>query len=273
MQTEIRRIELKNRKSQRIVGTLEVPQKPRGTVVVQHGYGGFKEQEHVQVMKDAFLKHSFITYTFDATNTFGESEGEFERATLGLHCEDFEDVADFVQEQPWYVAPLGVTGHSMGGYAAARYTEKHPETVALCALIAPVVSGELSLEAHEQFAPEDFAKWKETGMLEKPSVTNPKHIKRIPWSHMEERLKHDLLPDAAQFTMPVFLYVGSEDTSVPPKHVRILFDVIPDGKKTLVIANGAPHTYRTEHDLKHLARSMDEWLDALTRDRGEADIS
>lgn len=207
---------MKNRKNENIVGNLVRPDVVKGTCIIQHGYGGFKEQDHMQVMQDVFLKHNFQTYNFDTTNSIGESDGEYEKATLGLHYEDFEDVANWIQEQDWFVPPLAVIGHSMGGYSVARYAEDYPEKVNYCLPIAPVVSGKLSFEAHEEKHPEEFKKWKETGILEKESASQPGYIKRQPWSHMEERLLHDLLPKADKLNMPVFLYVGSE--KIPQSH-------------------------------------------------------
>ncbi|MCA9352530.1 alpha/beta fold hydrolase [Patescibacteria group bacterium] len=255
------KLSLKNRKGQNIVGLLEKPNSEvKGTVIVLHGYGGFKEQPHIQAMKQAFMDNGFISFNFDATNTFGESDGEYEKATIGLHYEDFEDVANWVQEQEWFQSPLAVVGHSMGGYAVARYAEDYPNKVGLCAPIAPVVSGDLSWEAHRKAHPGELEEWKKTGWVESASASIPGVIKRQPWSHMEERLDHNLIPDAGKLTMPVFLYVGSEDDGIPPEHVQILFDAIPIGNKTLVIADGAPHTYRTEKDIQHLYHSLSEWI-------------
>ena len=256
------KISLQNRKKQNIIGALSKPEKVIGTCVIQHGYGGFKEQDHMQVMQDVFLKHGFQTFNFDATNSIGESDGDYEQATLGLHYEDFEDVTNWVQSQEWFVAPLAVIGHSMGGYAVARYAEDYPGKVAYCLPIAPVVSGKLTFDAHEINDPEGFARWKETGMLEKESESRPGYIKRQPWSHMEERLDHDLVPHASKLIMPTFLYVGSQDTSILPEHVKMLFDAIPDGNKTYIEAEGAPHTYRTTEDLSFLGHSIDRWLNS-----------
>lgn len=257
------KISLRNRKDQTIVGILEKPTTGtiHGTVIIEHGYGGFKEQEHIQVIQKAFLENGFIIFNFDLTNTFGESDGNFEKATLGFHTEDFEDVAEWAQKQDWFVHPLAVTGHSMGGYACARYAEKFPEKVSYCLPIAPLVSGKLSWDAHQEFKPKEFVEWKEKGVIEEESKSRPGVIiKRKPWSHMEERLHHDLLPDAHELTMPVFLFVGTEDTSIPPKHIQILFDAIPEGDKTLVLSQGAPHTYKTKKDIHFLKESIDTWL-------------
>ena len=255
------KLKLQNRKRQNIVGLFTKPEgEIKGTCIIQHGYGGFKEQDHMKVMQDAFLESGFQTFNFDATNTYGESDGEYEKATLGLHHEDFEDVANWVQDQEWFIPPLAVIGHSMGGYAVARYAEDYADKVDYCLPIAPVVSGKLSFEAHKAQNPEELVKWEKTGWLEKESGSIPGLIKRFPWSSMQERLKHDLVPHAGNLTMPVFLYVGSRDSAIPPEHVQILFDAIPDGNKSMVIADGAPHTYRTREDLEYLGHSIKEWL-------------
>jgi len=252
---------LQNRKGQKIIGVLEKPSgKIRGTCIVQHGYSGFKEQNHIQVIKDAFLENGFITFNFDTTNSFNESEGEFEDATLGLHYEDFEDVVKWVQEQNWFQRPLALTGHSMGGYAVARYAEEYPDEVNLLIPVAPVVSGELSFEAHERFEPGDMEQWKQSGVKEVESSSIKGLVKRMPWSSMEERLGHNLLQNVGKLTMPTLLVVGSEDKSCPPDHAKQLFDAIPDGNKEFKLIEGAPHTYRDKEDLVEVKGVIVNWI-------------
>ena len=177
---------LQNRKNQKIVGVLEKPTgKVKGTCIVQHGYSGFKEQDHVQVIKNTFLENGFITFNFDATNSFNESDGEFENATLGLHYEDLEDVVSWAQKQDWFVGPLALSGHSMGGYAIARYAEEHPQEISILVSVAPVVSGKLNFEAHERFYPGDLEEWKKKGFKEKVSSARPGVVKRMTWDSME----------------------------------------------------------------------------------------
>jgi pimeloyl-ACP methyl ester carboxylesterase len=211
-------------------------------------------------MQEAFLENGWQTFNFDATNSFNESEGKFEDSRLGLHYEDMEDVCQWVPEQDWFVAPLAVSGHSMGGYATVRYAEEHPEEVALIAPIAPVVSGELTTESKERREPGAIQRWREEGFRIMNSVTNPDLVKRAPYAVHEEWLTHDLLPHAHKLTMPVFFFTGTEDDSCPPDHVQKLFDAIPNQNKTFEIIEGAPHTYRTEVDLKELKTKLSAWL-------------
>ncbi len=258
---QIKKLELKNRKEQKIVGNLEIPNGDiAGTCVVQHGYSGFKEQPSVQAMKDAFLKNGFITFTFDTTNSFGESDGKFEDARIGLHAEDFEDVVKWVQKQEWFKGPLAITGTSMGGYAVLSYAEKHPDEVAYCVSVAPVVSGGLLKESKEEREPGVLKKWEESGWMETESRSKPGLIRRSPWEVMVEYMNHDLLPNAKKLTMPVLIVGGTKDTSIPPKHLEILFDAMPEGNKEIKIIKDLPHTPREEGELDALRTAIDEWI-------------
>lgn len=252
---------LTNRKGQKMVGILTYPDgEVRGTCVIQHGYSGFKEQIHIETIQNIFLKHGFITFNFDATNSFNESDGDFEEATLGLHYEDFKDAVEWVKQQEWFKRPLALTGHSMGGYAVARYAEDHPGDVDLIAPIAPLVSGELGFEAKERAQPGILEIWKKQGYIDDPSTSAPSGFKRKPWKSMEERLNHDLLPKASRISVPTLIVVGSEDTSCPPDHVQQLFDALTVEDKEFKVIEGAPHTYKEEGELKELESILDSWL-------------
>jgi len=258
----MQKLALKNRKNQNIIAELSIPIGDiKGVCIVQHGYGGFKEQPYMQKLAQAFYDNGFITFNFDATNSFGESEGDYEKATLQLHYEDLVDVVSWVKKQDWFTGKLALTGHSMGGYAVARYGEEYPEQVGYIASIAPVVSGELSWEAYKRNMPEQFNNWKESGWRISESKSKPGLIKKSPWSHMKERLKHDLLLKAENLTMPILFYIGGDDLSCPPNQTQILFDKIPGNNKHIVVNPGVGHVYRTESEIEHLYQSVSKWIE------------
>lgn len=259
------KLTLTNRKKQKIVGVLTKPSGDiLGTCVLVHGWSGKKEQDHVVTIQKAFLDSAWQVFNFDATNSFNESEGDFAESRLGRHYEDFEDVCIWVQQQDWFIGPLAVSGHSMGGYAAIRYAQKYPDKVAIAAPIAPVVSGALTTEAKERYEPGIIERWKNEGVLISESSTTPGLIKRAPYPIHEEWLQHDALVDAHKLNMPVFLLTGSQDTSCPPDHVQKLYDAIPHQAKQFDVLNGAPHTYRTEEDLQALYEHLVRWLRSTT---------
>lgn len=260
------RLELLNRKNQKIVGVLSGDTDSCiGTCVMVHGFAGYKEQDHIIAMQEVLHQNGFQTFNYDATNAFGESGGNFEQSTLGNHFEDFEDVAKWAQQQDWFIGPLSVLGHSMGGYAVARYAQDHAQEVAYCMPIAPAVSGVLINQAHADKDPEQLAEWKKSGWLKVVNTYGRLRVRNQPWSHMEERLNHDLLPNAKNMTMPVYIYVGTADTATTAPHVQQLFDAIPQGKKTIIVAQGATHSYESEPELKHLTASLDNWLKGILR--------
>ncbi len=257
-------IELKNRKNQKVVGELEKPSGAlKGTCIVQHGWGGNRKTATVQIMKEAFLESGFQTFNFDTPNSFGESEGDFEKSTLTTFSEDLEDVVKWAQKQSWFQVPLALAGHSKGAYSVARYAENYPDEVAYLVPVAPVVSGELSFEAYRRRDPEGLEKWKKEGILIRIGKGGDKKIQH--WRQMEERLNHNLLPRAKKLTMPTLLIVGSKDESCPPDHTQILFDAIPEGKKSMKIIEGAPHSFYEKEEQETCRQIIKGWLAEVTK--------
>lgn len=255
----MQKLELKNRKGLKIVGVLETQtEQPKGTCIIQHGWGGHRNKATVQAIKNGFLEAGFQTFNFDTTHSFGESEGDFEQSTLTSFWEDFEDVTNWAQKQNWFIYPLALAGHSKGAYSTARYAEEYPDKVNFVVPFAPVVSGELSFEARKEDDPEGLAKWEKEGFLIREGSEGD--IKKQHWYQMLERLNHNLLPNADKIKMPILLIVGSEDTSCPPKHIQKLFDAIPNGKKTIKIIEGSSHSLHTKEEQELVKNLIKDWL-------------
>lgn len=226
-----------------------------------HGLGGFKEQDHIATFAEAFKEKGFTVVRFDTTNTFGESDGKYEDATITNYYEDLEDVIRWSKIQKWYQEPFALVGHSLGGICSALYAENHPEKVLALAPISTVVSGQLSIEAHKKFEPEEFANWEKTGWREAESHSKPGIIKRLPWAHIVDRMKYDLIPNVNRLTMPVLLIVGEKDTSTPPDQIQILFKLLP-GPKELHIIKNASHTFRDQKHLNEIRKIFVAWIES-----------
>ena len=57
-----------------------------------HGLSGSKDELHIKSIATTFVENGYTTVRFDTTNTFGESYGRYEDATLTTYYEDLEDV-------------------------------------------------------------------------------------------------------------------------------------------------------------------------------------
>ena len=259
----MKKLFIKNRRGQKIAVLVERPENLKGLAFVMHGLGGFKEQPHIQAFAEAFLENGYTVVRFDTTNTFGESEGNYEDATTTNYYEDLEDVIEWAKSQEWYQEPFCLAGHSLGSFSIAFYGENHPGRVRALAPISTMISGELSTETKRDVLKE----WKETGWLTQPHESRPGEIKRLKWSHMEDRLKYDLLPNAYKLTMPVLLIVGEQDNGTPPEHQQIFYKKLPD-KKEIHIIKGVDHNFRSggklnESALKEIKDIFNKWIKSL----------
>lgn len=251
---------LKNKLGLDLVVLVEWENKPKGLVFIEHGLSGTKEHPHIEMTAMVFKKYGYTTVRFDTTNSFGESGGKYEDATITSSYNDLESAIEWAKTQIWYQEPFILAGYSMGGISVALYASAHPEKIKALAPLSTAISGRLSLEspAHKN----TWNMWKETGWYEIQSVSRKGLVKRLPWSHVEDKLTYDLLPKANTFTMPVLMLAGELDESTPPEHQKLLFDLLP-GEKEFHIIKGAPHTFTTEAQLLELSNILDQWLQKI----------
>ena len=245
---------IKNRKRQNMAVIVEENENPKGLVFVMHGLGGFKEQPHVKTFAKAFLDSKFTVIRFDTTNTFGESDGSYANATFTNYYEDLEDMIAWAETQTWYQEPFWLSGHSLGGMCTSLYSQKYPKKVRALAPIATTISGELLLKTPEYANTEE--------MKERGWIKERRGIK-LKWSHIEDRAKYNILPEADKLTMPVLMIVGELDDGSPLKHQQLLFDKLP-GKKELHIIKGAPHTFKDRKHLQEIKEIFLKWIDRVT---------
>ena len=257
------KIFIQNRDGDRVCVVVEGPQTPNKLAFVMHGLGGNKDQGHMRAMAEAFLESGYTVVTFDTVHTFGESEGgKYEDATITNYYADLEDVIKWASEQSWYSEPFVLCGHSLGGISTALFAENYPNKVKALAPISTVVSGRISLDAYK-LSPnlEDLDKWEKDGIRITKSHDGTKE-KRLKWSHMEDRLKYDLLPEVHKLTMPVLMVVGSRDDPTPLVHQQILYDAL-QGKKELHIIDGALHSFYEPHEQQELKQIFKNWIQKI----------
>jgi pimeloyl-ACP methyl ester carboxylesterase len=244
-----------NRDGNKIVTVVEGPKVKGKLAFVMHGLSGNKERITVRSVAEAFLENGYTVVTWDAVHTFGESTGgKFEDATITNYYVDLEDVIQWASTQDWYSEPFVLAGHSLGGIGTAMFAEKYPEKVSALAPLSTIISGKLSLQTREA----DFEKWKRDGIKTEISHDG-KRTKILKWSHMEDRLKYDLLEDVERLTMPVLMIVGDRDISAPPEHQRILFDKLP-GRKEIHIIKGAEHSFYEPSEQIELKQIVKNWI-------------
>ncbi len=247
---------IQNRKGQKIAILIEEIKNPKGLVFVMHGLSANKEEAQIITLAKVFREKGFTTVLFDTTNTFGESDGDYEDATITNYYEDLEDVIEWAKTQSWYQEPFWLVGHSVGGMCTALYAENNIAKVKALAPISAVVSGNMLSEFYSE---DVLRKWKETGYYIRKSESSPTGFKKLKWAFFEDGVKHDLLENASRLTMSTLLMAGENDLT-PLKHQQILFDLLP-GEKELHIIRGAEHTFREQKHLKEISAIFDKWIE------------
>ena len=155
---------------------------------------------------------------------------------------------------------LVFVAHGLGGLTTLTYAENHPDKVKCMTPISSVISGKLSVSSDKY--KKILETWKETGWREETSVTVPGRVKRLKWSHIEDRMQYDVLKKAEMLTMPVLLIVGELDDGTPPEHQQQLFDALP-GPKQMHIIKGASHNFRRQKHLDEIYKTLDVWIKKL----------
>jgi pimeloyl-ACP methyl ester carboxylesterase len=125
----MKKLFIKNRKNQNISVIAEKAENQKGLAFVMHGLGGFKEEAHVETFSKAFSDNNYTVVRFDATNSFGESDGDYADATTTNYYEDLEDVIEWSKSQDFYQEPFVLCGHSLGAISTALYAQKFAKKV------------------------------------------------------------------------------------------------------------------------------------------------
>lgn len=258
------KFEIKNRKGLKIIGDVLMPKNPIGLSFVLHGHGGFRKQDHIQILAQTLFENKYTVVNFDATNSIGESGGKYEDSSLENHYTDLVDVINWAKTQSWYQEPFVLAGHSLGGYAVARYAEEFPKEVKAVFPYAAVFSGRDNFEADKLANPEEMRNWEKTGWKLKISTSKPGVEMRLPWSYVQEKMHHDLKPNAKNLTMPILFVVGENDAPCRPDIQKDFYNLLPIGtEKEFHIIKGAPHTFREKEHLEQLKNIFDSWLKKL----------
>jgi len=125
------------------------------------------------------------------------TRGDFEHLTISSQLEVVEELAAG--------GPVSLIGSSLGGYLAALYAARHPETARLV-LMAPA----FGFARRWAQAPE-AVNWRTTGFLDVYHY-GEKRTRRLSYGFIEDALGYEDSPD---FKQPALIFHGISDDVVP----------------------------------------------------------
>jgi uncharacterized protein len=176
-------------------------------VVWVHGFGSFRGGEKAAALRAECLHRGWAFAAFDFRG-HGRSSGSMLDLCAARLLEDLAAIRGFLGSQGH--TRIGFVGSSMGAFASAWFTLRHPEAVAGCVFVAPGFSflerrwNNLTAAGREA--------WKRTGKLH---VTNDWVDTEIGYCLPADREMYRPRILAAGWRTPALLFHGLADEVVP----------------------------------------------------------
>ena len=105
--------------------------KQRGIIILAHGFGGGGHNSYMDCI-NYFAQHGYYVFAYDATGndeSDGEGVGGFPQGVI-----DLDYAISFIEDSGYFPnLPIGLFGHSWGGYCVCSVLTYHPEVKAVIA--------------------------------------------------------------------------------------------------------------------------------------------
>ncbi len=185
----------------------------------------------------------------------GASSGVFRDGTVSRWAQDTLRIIDELTEGPQILI-----GSSMGGWTALLAALARPERVKALLLIAPAPDFTQKL-MWENFSDDIRATIMEEGIYYEPSdYDEPYEISRTLILDGRENL---LLDGPIEFTGPVRILHGLQDSSVPWQHAQKLVEKLQSGDVEMTLIKGGDHSLSTPDNLKKLTAQLQALCDQM----------
>lgn len=245
-----------------------LPEAPRGTVIICHGFKGFSRWGFFPHLAAEIAKEGLRAIRFDFSGSGVGPDGEsftetdaFAENTFTRELEDLAAVEQDARRRGWIDARYGVVGHSRGGGTAILHSADNPAIGALVTLAA--------ISHVRRWSDSEERQWRARGYTE---IVNSRtgQVLRLGTALLDDvsagatgRL--DIEAAAARMKAPWLIIHGDADSSVPVADAHRLADAAPDAR--LLIVEGASHTFDIAHPMTGTSPALDlavsettEWM-------------
>lgn len=220
-----------------------VVHKPEGegkfpAVIILHGFGGRKDEPHMQTLAKDLETAGFVAIRFEASG-MGESEGGVAEFLLTNYYNDLDSVYTFVANQDYVdTERIGIVGHSLGAVLTLLYAAKNPQVKVLCAISPFITFSHVHLDI-------PMRQWKEKGVYPKQKPNG--QIVQIPYAFVEDADSVDVLDMVRSLTQPKLIIAGAADEVVDLKDTKRIYEVASQPKKFAVL-EGIGHRYKESEE-------------------------
>lgn len=226
---------------------------PKPVIVFLHGFKGFKDWGHFNLIADYIARHGFVFVKFNFSHNGVEPDGQeltdmeaFGNNNFMLELEDLQTVLDYLFGNNPFAEEMDLkkvflAGHSRGA-GIALIQAADDERVAGAATWAGISS-------FEQRWPEDvLEKWKAEGVH---WIYNQRIQKAMPLyyqlyeNYMANKEKLDVHAAVSRLHKPLLIIHGNADETLPVSMAHELQQFKPNA--TVMVVPGANHTFGGSH--------------------------
>ncbi len=248
--------ELKSREGLPIRGDIDAPRHAGALVVVVHGFKGFKDWGFFPWIAEFLCDEGLAVVRFNMSRSgIGDRPDEFDRLDLfadDTYTTQIHDLVDVVRhaQSRFRGLPLFLLGHSRGGGVSLLAARELDD-------LAGIVTWS-SISRIDRWDEETKRKWRARGTLE---VLNTRTKQVMPMSTriLDDYERHasrlDILDSAGRLNVPLLSVHGGRDESVPLRESQEIVTRARDS--SLMVIEGASHTYNAIHPLLHVPRELE----------------
>ena len=231
--------------------------RPKPLVIFCHGFKGFKDWGHFNLIAKTFAEAGFVFCKFNFSynggteeqvidfpdlEAFGQNNISTELNDLGVLIDAWQIDNQFIPDTEVDREHLTIIGHSRGGGSSILKTAEDPRVKQLITLASIGQIGRLFEN------PAFLEKWKEEGVI---YIPNGRTLQQMPmyFQYYEDFVKNkerlDIPKAAASIKVPWLIVHGDDDNVVPIQDARNLNELNP--KSELLIIENGDHTFGGKH--------------------------
>ena len=181
-------------------------------------------------------KEGYTVVRFEPTGTWG-SDGDISQYTTTQYLKDVKNVLEYMLKK-FNFNHILIGGHSRGAHISLLYAERDPR-ISFVIGIMPSSKDTAIDDRYEQWKTKGFA----VSYRDLPGHRARRIMFRVPFSHLEDHLKYDVVKDVRKIRVPLILIAGKLDTICPPEGIKKIFDSANEPKKFVIIPK-IGHDYR-----------------------------
>jgi pimeloyl-ACP methyl ester carboxylesterase len=204
------------------------------------GFLDSKDYRHLVMLADRLCEEGFSVVRFDPIGVW-ESSGDISEYTMTQYLEDIRSVLEYMLGRGAYRQVL-LGGHSRGGQMSILYAARDARITHVLGIMPSY--GPIDGDRREE--------WERTGVCvsgrDVPGEESRKVEYRVPFSHVLDRDRYDVIEDLKKVHVPVLLFSGGQDDIVPSRIVEDIYDAANEPKCYVEIP-GAWHDYRFDESV------------------------